>query len=299
MKIVTFEVERKQKLGILNGDGKWIYPLDCFGMDYRAMRDAIEELSESEIQFLNHMALKDPYEVPGAARIEEVKLLAPILRPKQDVICLGVNYMAHAEESARYKKESFNGERPHAVYFSKRVNYATGDKGGIPRHANLVERLDYEVELAVIIGKDACHVSREDAKNYIFGYTIINDVSARDVQNRHNQWYFGKSLDGFFPMGPCIVSADEIAYPPKLSIRSYVNGELRQDSNTELLIFDIDHIISELSGGMTLRAGTIIATGTPAGAGLGFDPPKFLKTGDEVVCEIEGIGRLTNIIVDQ
>ncbi len=299
MKIVTFEVERKQKLGILNADGKWIYPLDCFGMDYRAMRDAIEELSESEIQFLNHMALKDPYEVPGAARIEEVKLLAPILRPKQDVICLGVNYMAHAEESARYKKESFNGERPHAVYFSKRVNYATGDKGGIPRHANLAERLDYEVELAVIIGKDAYHVSAEDAKNYIFGYTIINDVSARDVQNRHSQWYFGKSLDGFFPMGPCIVSADEIAYPPKLSIRSYVNGELRQDSNTELLIFDIDHIISELSGGMTLRAGTIIATGTPAGAGLGFDPPKFLKTGDEVVCEIEGIGRLTNIIVDE
>ena len=271
MKIVTFEVERKQKLGILNADGKWIYPLDCFGMDYRAMRDAIEELSESEIQFLNHMAL----------------------------ICLGVNYMAHAEESARYKKESFNGERPHAVYFSKRVNYATGDKGGIPRHANLAECLDYEVELAVIIGKDAYHVSAEDAKNYIFGYTIINDVSARDVQNRHSQWYFGKSLDGFFPMGPCIVSADEIAYPPKLSIRSYVNGELRQDSNTELLIFDIDHIISELSGGMTLRAGTIIATGTPAGAGLGFDPPKFLKTGDEVVCEIEGIGRLTNIIVDE
>lgn len=299
MKIVTFEVERKQKLGILNADGKWIYPLDCFGMDYRAMRDAIEELSESEIQFLNHMAGKDPYEVPGAARIEEVKLLAPILRPKQDVICLGVNYMAHAEESARYKKESFNGERPHAVYFSKRVNYATGDKGGIPRHAGLVERLDYEVELAVIIGKDAYRVSAEDAKNYIFGYTIINDVSARDVQNRHNQWYFGKSLDGFFPMGPCIVSADEIAYPPKLSIRSYVNGELRQDSNTELLIFDIDHIISELSGGMTLRAGTIIATGTPAGAGLGFDPPKFLKTGDQVVCEIEGIGRLTNIIVDE
>lgn len=298
MKIVTFEVEKKQKLGILNRDEQWIYPLECFGMEYRAMRDAIEELSESEIQFLNHVAGKDPYEVPGAARVGEVKLLAPILRPKQDVICLGVNYMAHAEESARYKKEAFSGERPHAVYFSKRVNYATGDKGEIPRHANLVERLDYEVELAVIIGKDAYHVSREDARKYIFGYTIINDVSARDVQNRHTQWYFGKSLDGFFPMGPCIVSADEIPYPPKLPIRSYVNGELRQDSNTELLIFDIDHIISELSGGMTLRAGTIIATGTPAGAGLGFDPPRFLKAGDEVVCEIEGIGRLTNTMGD-
>ena len=298
MKIVTFEVEKKRKLGILNADGQWVYPLECFGMEYRRMEEAIEELSESEIQLLNHMAGKDPYTVQGAARIGEVKILAPILRPKQDVICLGVNYMAHAEESARYKKEDFDGERPHAVYFSKRVNGATGDKEGIPRHGDIVKRLDYEVELAVIIGKDASHVSREEAKHYIFGYTIINDVSARDIQDRHNQWYFGKSLDGFFPMGPCIVTFDEIAYPPKLSIRSFVNGELRQDSNTECLIFDIDHIISELSKGMTLKAGTIIATGTPAGAGLGFDPPKFLKTGYEVVCEIEGIGKLTNRVVE-
>jgi len=298
MKIVTFEVEKRQKLGILNAGGDWVYPLECFGMEYRKMEEAIEEMSESEIQLLNHMAGKDPYQVQGAARIGEIKLLAPILRPKQDVICLGVNYMAHAEESARYQKEDFNGERPHAVYFSKRVNYATGDGGGIPRHGDFVERLDYEVELAVIIRKDAYHVSKEEARNYIFGYTIINDVSARDIQNRHQQWYFGKSLDGYFPMGPCIVSFDEIDYPPKLAIRSYVNGELRQDSNTELLIFNIDHIISELSKGMTLRAGTIIATGTPAGAGLGFDPPKFLKTGDQVVCEIENIGKLTNTVAE-
>ena len=227
-----------------------------------------------------------------------MKILAPILRPKQDVICLGINYMAHAEESARYKKEAFGGERPYAIYFSKRVNQAVGDKEGIQRHANLVERLDYESELAVIIRKDAYCVSEKDAKDYIFGYTVINDVSARDVQTRHQQWYFGKSLDGFLPMGPCIVSADEIAYPPKLSIRSYVNGELRQNSNTELLIFDIDHVISELSQGMTLQAGTIIAMGTPAGVGMGFEPPKFLKTGDVVTCEIEGIGRITNPIVE-
>ena len=150
----------------------------------------------------------------------------------------------------------------------------------------------------MIIRKDAYCVSEEEAKDYIFGYTVINDVSARDVQTRHKQWYFGKSLDGFLPMGPCIVSADEIAYPPKLPIRSYVNGELRQNSNTELLIFDIDHVISELSQGMTLQAGTIIAMGTPAGVGMGFEPPKFLKTGDVVTCEIEGIGRITNPIVE-
>ena len=298
MKIVTYEVENKTKLGIFSADGQWVYPLECFGIEYQEMQEAIAEMSDSEIQLLNHMSKKDPYETPGAARIEEVKILAPILRPKQDVICLGINYMAHAEESARYKKEAFGGERPYAIYFSKRVNQAVGDKEGIPRHANMVERLDYESELAVIIRKDASCVSEKDAKDYIFGYTVINDVSARDVQTRHQQWYFGKSLDGFLPMGPCIVSADEIAYPPKLPIRSYVNGELRQNSNTELLIFDIDHVISELSQGMTLQAGTIIAMGTPAGVGMGFEPPKFLKTGDVVTCEIEGIGRITNPIVE-
>ena len=129
-------------------------------------------------------------------------------------------------------------------------------------------------------------------------YTIINDVSARTLQTRHNQWYFGKSLDGFFPMGPCITTVEDIPYPPKLSIQSRVNGELRQDSNTGLLIFGIDHIVSELSKGMTLKPGTIIATGTPAGAGMGFTPPRFLKPGDVVECTIEGIGTLTNPVVE-
>lgn len=298
MKIVTFQTEKKRKLGILSADGQWVYPIERFGMEYQEMEEAIEEMSDSEIQLLNHMAGKDPYEVPGAARLGEIKLLAPILKPKQDVICLGINYMDHAAESARYKKEAFGGERPYAVYFSKRVNRAVGTEEGIPRHGNLVERLDYEVELAVILKKDAYHVSEEEAKDYIFGYTVINDVSARAVQTRHQQWYFGKSLDGFLPMGPCIVSADEIAYPPKLNIRSYVNGELRQNSNTELLIFGISHVISELSRGMTLQAGTIIAMGTPAGVGMGFDPPKFLEVGDVVECEIEGIGRIRNTVVE-
>ena len=169
---------------------------------------------------------------------------------------------------------------------------------GIPSHRDIVEDLDYEAELAVIIGKEASHVKPEDVKDYIFGYTVINDVSARTLQNRHKQWYFGKSLDGFLPMGPCIATVDSIPYPPKLVIQSRVNGELRQDSNTELLIFGIDHVVSELSQGMTLKPGTIIATGTPAGVGMGFDPPRFLKPGDVVECSVEGIGTIKNTVLE-
>nr|WP_330377692.1 fumarylacetoacetate hydrolase family protein [Cellulosilyticum ruminicola] len=209
---------------------------------------------------------------------------------------MGINYMAHAEESARYKKESFGGERTYAVYFSKRVNEAVADGGEIPSYKNLMESLDYEVELAVIIGKDAKNVSKEEAFEYVFGYTIMNDVSAREIQTRHKQWYFGKSLDGFTPMGPWIVTEDQFERPPVLTIRSYINNELRQNSSTGLLIFDIAHVIHELSQGMTLKAGTIIAMGTPAGVGMGFDPPRFLTTGDKVCCEIEGIGKIVNYI---
>ena len=229
--------------------------------------------------------------------MEEARLLAPIPHPKQDVICLGINYMAHAQEAARYKNENFNGERPFAVYFSKRASCAVGTGEGIPSHQDIVEDLDYEAELAVIIGKKASRVAPEQAKDHVFGYTVINDVSARTIQNRHKQWYFGKSLDGFLPMGPCIATAEELSYPPKVQIQSRVNGELRQDSNTELLLFDIDHIISELSQGMTLLPGTIISTGTPSGVGMGFTPPKFLKPGDVVECTVEGIGTIKNTVI--
>ena len=283
MKFVTYEIEHKRRLGVINRDGTWIYPLRSLDMDYKTMQELIEGISESEKQLLEYVSGQDPY-----------KIKAPIPHPVQDVICLGINYMAHAEESARYKKEAFGGERPFAVYFSKRVSEATGTGAEIPSHKELVQDLDYEAELAVIIGKDAKNVPVSEVKNYIFGYTVINDVSARTLQTRHKQWYFGKSLDGFLPMGPCIVTAEEFPYPPRLSIQSRVNGELRQDSSTELMIFGIDHVVSELSAGMTLKAGTIIATGTPAGVGMGFDPPRFLKPGDVVECSIEGIGTLVN-----
>ena len=294
MKFVTYEIEHKRRLGVINRDGTWIYPLRSLDMDYKTMQELIEGISESEKQLLEYVSGQDPYKIKGAVPAEEAILLAPIPHPVQDVICLGINYMAHAEESARYKKEAFGGERPFAVYFSKRVSEATGTGAEIPSHKELVQDLDYEAELAVIIGKDAKNVPVSEVKNYIFGYTVINDVSARTLQTRHKQWYFGKSLDGFLPMGPCIVTAEEFPYPPRLSIQSRVNGELRQDSSTELMIFGIDHVVSELSAGMTLKAGTIIATGTPAGVGMGFDPPRFLKPGDVVECSIEGIGTLVN-----
>ena len=298
MRLVTYEIEHKSGLGVISRDGRWIYPLASLDMDYKTMQDLIENISDSEKQLLEYASGQDPYKIRGAAPIDEVRLQAPIPYPRQDVICLGVNYMAHAEESARYKKEEFGGERPYAIYFSKRVNKATAPGEGIPSHKNIVNDLDYEAELAVIIGKRAANVPAEEVRDHIFGYTIINDVSARTLQTQHKQWYFGKSLDGFLPMGPCISTVDELAYPPHVQVQSRVNGELRQDSNTELLIFDIDHIVSELSQGMTLQPGTIIATGTPAGVGMGFNPPKFLKPGDVVECTIEGIGTIANQVVD-
>ena len=298
MRLVTYEIEHKSGLGVISRDGRWIYPLASLDMDYKTMQDLIENISDSEKQLLEYASGQDPYKIRGAAPIDEVRLQAPIPYPRQDVICLGINYRAHAEESALYKKEEFGGERPYAIYFSKRVNKATAPGEGIPSHKNIVNDLDYEAELAVIIGKRAANVPAEEVRDHIFGYTIINDVSARTLQTQHKQWYFGKSLDGFLPMGPCISTVDELAYPPHVQVQSRVNGELRQDSNTELLIFDIDHIVSELSQGMTLQPGTIIATGTPAGVGMGFNPPKFLKPGDVVECTIEGIGTIANQVVD-
>ncbi len=298
MRLVTYEIERKVKLGVVSQDERWIYPLQSVGMDYTTMLDVIENISDSELQLLEHASGLENSRIDGAAPWDEVKILAPIPNPVQDVICLGINYMAHAEESARYKKEAFGGERPYAIYFSKRVDRAVATGEGIPSHRDIVADLDYEAELAVIIRKEAKNVAPEQVKDYIFGYTIINDVSARTLQTRHKQWYFGKSLDGFLPMGPCIATVNSLAYPPKVQVQSRVNGELRQDSNTELLIFGIDHIVSELSQGMTLKPGTVIATGTPAGVGMGFDPPKFLKPGDVVECSIEGIGSITNTVME-
>ncbi len=294
MKLVTYLFNNNEYLGAITPCGTKIMPLAENGFPYKDMNDIISNITDVEKQALNSLIKSGIGE--GIISIDSVKLLAPIPEPKQDILCLGINYWAHAEESVRYKKEAFDGDRKFPVYFSKRVNRAVADKESIQSHNDIISTLDYEAELAVIIGKDAKNVSLESVSDYIFGYTIINDVTARELQTRHKQWTFGKGLDGFAPMGPCIVTADEIAFPPVLKIKSYVNGELRQDASTDMFIHDISYVINELSKGMTLKAGTIIATGTPAGVGMGFVPPKFLKTGDTVVCEIENIGKITNTV---
>lgn len=228
--------------------------------------------------------------------LDRVRVLAPIPEPRQDVICLGMNYQKHKAEAEQFDAQAFTREKARAVYFSKRATHCPGPGDPIHGHFDIVDSLDYETELAVVLGKDAVNVPEDEALDYVFGYTIVNDVSARNLQTGHKQWYFGKGLDGFTPMGPCLVTKDEFAWPPAQGIRTWVNGELRQEAVTDQLIFGIAHVIHELSQGMTLRAGTVIATGTPAGVGMGFDPPKFLKKGDVVRCQIEGIGTLENTV---
>ena len=288
MKLVTYRENGAEKVGALTKDGAAIVPLSVPDMNTLIEAMPLSALSS---------AVTAAEDSGVSVALADVELLSPIPRPRQDVLCLGMNYKAHAAEAAQYDAGAFTKEKPVAVYFSKRVSEAVAPGGAIQSHRELVERLDYEVELAVILGKTAKHVKAAEAGDYIFGYTILNDVSARDVQTGHKQWYFGKSLDGFTPMGPCIVTADEIAFPPALAISSSVNGELRQSSNTSLFLNSIPEVLEELTAAMTLLPGTIIATGTPAGVGMGFDPPKFLKPGDVVTCAIEGIGTLTNPVV--
>lgn len=286
MKLVTYQYDGIERVGALTADGAAILPLP-----YPDMNTLIESASFADLLSAASAAESSGASVPAA----EAVLCAPIPRPRQDIICLGMNYRDHLTEAANYDS-AFAKERPVTVYFSKRVSQAVAPEGFIERHAGLTERLDYENELAVILGKTARDVKAADAADYIFGYTIVNDVSAREVQTAHKQFYFGKSLDGFTPMGPCITTADEIAFPPALTLTTLVNGELRQNSNTSLLLNSIAEIIEELSSGMTLLPGTIIATGTPAGVGMGFETPKFLASGDVVACTIEGIGTLRNTV---
>ena len=287
MKLITYRQNGAEHVGALTEDGTGVLPLPVPDMN-----TLIETMTLTDLRSA----------VTAAARrsplaLSDRELLAPNPRPRQDVLCRGMNYLAHAEEAARYSADAFRKERPVAVYFSKRVSEAGKPDGVIPRHAGLTDRLDYEAELAVVLGRTARDVKAADAADCIFGYTVLNDVSARDLQTGHKQWYFGKSLDGATPMGPVLVTADEIAYPPALEITCRVNGELRQQSNTALLITSIGQILEELTAGMTLLPGTIIATGTPAGVGMGFDPPKFLQSGDVVECAIEGIGTLRSTVV--
>lgn len=288
MKFVTYINDGESGVGVLNAAETSVIPAAELGLEAKTMNELIDELRG---------VLPTVPQVVKELALSEIRLDAAIPEPKQDIICLGLNYRDHAEEATR-ADAVFDVQRGDAVYFAKRLQRAVAPGGTIDGHFDICDSLDYEVELGVVLGKDAKNVKAADAAEYIFGYTIINDVSARNLQTRHKQWYFGKSLDDFTPIGPCIVSAEKLGAMPELDIRCYVNGELRQNSNTRMMIFDIPYIIEELSTGMTLKAGTVIATGTPSGVALGMEPTvrEYLKSGDVIRCEIEGIGVLENTI---
>jgi len=237
--------------------------------------------------------------VAAAAQVvkrADVRLLSPIPRPKQNVMCLGMNYVAHAIESDLARgREPKLPEFP--VFFTKALNSVCGDGDEVPLDPNVTSELDYEVELAYIFGKSAKNVSKADALSYVFGYTVVNDISARDLQNRHQQFFKGKSLDNSCPIGPCIVTADEIPDPTVLAIKLRLNGDERQNSNTGDLIFDIPTSIEYLTLGSTIEAGQIVCTGTPSGVGMGRNPKEYMKPGDVMEAEIERIGVLTNKVV--
>ena len=225
--------------------------------------------------------------------LSEVRLLAPVPRPRKNVFCIGWNYLEHFEEGERVRQSG--QELPaHPVIFSKVPTSVTGPHDPIPFDSSVSEKIDWEVELALVIGEGGKNISEADAWDRIFGYTAANDVSARDLQRRHGgQWLKGKSLDAHCPMGPWIVTPDEID-PNHLRVTSRVNGETKQDSNTRHLYFKIPRLLQELSLGLTLEPGDLLLTGTPEGVGFARTPPEFLKPGDVLETEIEGIGTLRN-----
>jgi len=229
-------------------------------------------------------------------------LLAPIPRPRRNIFCVGKNYHEHAKEFAQsgFDTSAAQGETApeFPVVFTKAPSAVVADQAPVLAFADLTQQLDYEAELAVVIGKSGRGISQAAAFEHVWGYTIVNDVTARDLQQKHRQWFLGKSMDSFCPMGPWIVTADEVGDPADLDVSCWINGELRQSANTRDLIFDIPTIIATISAGITLLPGDIIATGTPAGVGIGFKPPKFLRAGDTMRISITRLGTLSNTIRD-
>ncbi|MEA3283918.1 MAG: fumarylacetoacetate hydrolase family protein [Synergistota bacterium] len=286
MKFVAFESGGVTGIGVMTADDGAVLDLRSALPDreYRDMQDFIERSSEREIEFLRK-AIESPDRF-GPLSLDKVRMLPPIARPIHDVLCVGVNYRDHLEETKGEMKDFAEPSAP--VFFTKRAIRIIGDGEPIEARLDLDDQLDYEVELAVIIGKAGVDIPAERVEEHVFGYSV------RRLQKRHVQWFRGKSLDTYTAMGPVILHKSALPFPVKVDVRSYVNDELRQSSNTAMFIRDIPALVSEISAGMTLEPGDIIATGTPAGVGMGFSPQRFMKRGDTVVCEIPPIGRLVN-----
>ena len=229
--------------------------------------------------------------------LDQVDLLAPIPVPRRNIICLGWNYAEHAKESSAAKDVQIKELPAHPIVFTKATTTVNGPFSSIQYDPDVSRRLDWEVELGVVIGKEGRHIPQAEVFDHIFGYTVINDISARDLQKRHQQFFMGKSVDGTCPMGPWIVTADEIKEPQNLDLSCVVNGVVKQEGNTSQQIFDIATTVSTLSKAMTLLPGDIIATGTPSGVGFARNPPEYLEPGDVVECVIQNVGRIRNSIV--
>jgi 2-keto-4-pentenoate hydratase/2-oxohepta-3-ene-1,7-dioic acid hydratase in catechol pathway len=281
MKLVTFALNGAEKPGILQADGSVI---DASSVAPDML--AIIEGGAAALQALK--ALDGP-------KLSGVTLLAPIPRPRKNVFCVGRNYLDHVAEGAR--ATGTEQKLPIVPQFFTKAPTAVNAPGAPVRlDPGLTKLLDYEVELAVVIGPGGRDIAVERAMDHVWGYTVANDVTARDLQRRHDQWFKGKSLDTSLPLGPCIVTADEIGDPRSLELTLTVNGEERQRAKVEMMIFDIPSIISSLSAGMTLESGDVIATGTPSGVGFAMEPPQGLKDGDLVVAKIDRIGELVSPI---
>ncbi len=290
MKFIYYQENTAKKIGVLAKDENYFYDINAtLNSIFGDLNEFISQ-GESKLIELKQIIEEDTKEKKS---LESVKLLAPIEYPKRALFCLGKNYLDHAKETQGLAG-SDNNIPKFPVFFSKLASPAIAHLDTIPNHQTITDKVDYEVELAVVIGKDGKDITKENASEHIFGYMIANDVSARNIQRKHGQWFKGKSLDGFCPLGPYLVHHSAVDNPDKLDIKCWVNDELRQNSNTSQMIFDIEEIIVQLSKGLTLKKGDIILTGTPAGVGLGFKPFKFLQSGDVIKCEIEGLGSLIN-----
>lgn len=296
MKLLKFisKNSKQENFGILSHCEKFVIELKSIDSDFNfhSTLELIETLSDRDIIRLNEISTSNNLEKYTTFSIENIIILSPFKSTKHDIICAGFNYMDHLKEI----KKSIDNNKKNTIYFSKRATYILGPDEYILPHFDINDSLDYEVELAVIIGKKGFQIQEENVEDYIFGYTIMNDISSRNLQGKYRQWYIGKSLDSFTSLGPFIVHKSSLPMPFNLEISSSLNGELRQKSNTENMITPINKMISELSQGITLEPGDIIATGTCSGVGVGFKPPKYMHSGDKIECFIEKIGNLTNIV---
>jgi len=288
MRIATYTKDQQRHVGVVSDDA----------LTVQALLDIPPGTTEQGILGLIQ-AFADPARLATLSRaaaepLDSVKLLAPVPRPRRNIFCVGRNYHAHAKELSGSVFKANNAD-PAAwpIVFTKVPETVIAHGEDVILPVGITEQIDYEAELAIVIGKGGKNISKAEAMNHVWGYTIVNDVTARDVQMRHQQWDLGKSFDTFCPMGPWLITADAFD-ATDTRVRCWVNDELRQDGQTRDLIFDLPTLIETCSRGITLYPGDIIATGTPAGVGMGFNPPRYLKSGDRVRIQIDGIGTLEN-----